>query len=385
MLKADALESMRSLLAARRLEVLNEVLIDQNRIQENYRCLRAAAKHLAVFPVLKSNAYGHGIQIVARLLEKTDAPLFAVDSVAEALEIGRASSKRLLVMGANPPENLARIDHRRLSVAIGNLASLEAVANTKQPFRLHLKWNTGMNRQGFDEADAPAVIAIIKKNPRLIVEGVFSHLADADHPQNDFTDRQQKRFSALLDRLAAAGIEPIYIHLGATAGFLKTTDARINAFRPGIGLYGINPLEPVDRFFEKLSGLRPVMRLQSTVTNVHRLKAGDCVSYNCTFVADQELEIGVIPLGYFEALDRRLSNTAQLDFEHNFYPIAGRVCMNLTCFACPPGTIRVGDKITVIGDDPQQPNSAESIARLIGTIPYEVFTRVERSIRRTIV
>lgn len=369
----------------RRLEVLNEVKISADCIRENFALFRKLLPDCFLFPVLKANAYGHGSKQIARILENSDAPYFALNSFAEASELRKVTTKRFLILGASPPANYRHYDYERIAVSICNLESLWAVAAVKKPVSIHLKLNSGMNRQGFDADEIPAIMEVLKKHPQLDLEGVFFHLADADSVNNIFTRKQENQFGKMLDAITANGFSPKYIHVGATAGCLKTTDPRINSCRPGIGIYGFNPLLPDDPYFSKLSGLKPALSLHSTIINVHRLQAGETVSYNCTYTAPGQTGIGVIPLGYFEALDRRLSNNGFIKYAQNFYSIAGRVCMNLTCFACPPDSLRVGDIVTVISDIPTDRNSIENIAKQIGTIPYEVLTGIERNIRRTII
>lgn len=369
----------------KKLQTLNRVKIDSQNIKHNIEILQQAAHRKDVFPVLKSNAYGHGLNEMVQILKGFDFPYIAVDSYYEALQIWKTHKRPVLIMGPNIPENLSSFKWKNLALGVSNLQVLSAVAKLKNPVKIHLFVNTGMNREGLQQEEFHEALRILKKSPNIELEGVCSHFADADGETEIFNQKQEARFSKYLDIILKEGFSAKYIHLGNSAGFNKTKDSRINAFRPGIALYGYNPLLNSDSNFSKLKDLKPALELISTITNIQHLKKGESVSYNGAFTANKELDVGIVPVGYFEALDRKLSSAGCFKYEDTFLPILGRVCMNFTCFDTKELALKIGDEVTIISKNPTDNNSVENIAKQTGTIPYEVCTRVERSIRREII
>jgi len=367
-----------------KLRVFNRVELFAANLRDNFRLFQKNCPKISIFPVLKSNAYGHGLSEIFKILKSEKPPFVALDSFFEALEIWKIQKYPALLIGPTMPENVSAMNFDFLAISVDTFELLRAVAATKKPIKIHLKWNSGMNRRGFEIADLPEVFAILRKNPKLKIDGIFSHFADADHFQNDFTEKQNAVFSQIVDAFFEQKIYPKWIHLGNSAGAMKTKDRRINAARVGIGLFGINPLDPRDQLFPKLKKLKPVMRVVSTILKTRDLARGEKVSYNGTFSAPRKMRVGVAPFGYFEGLDRRLSNAGFFQIGENFGKICGRVCMNLTVFEIPK-TAKIGDEIGILSENPAAKNSAEKIAKMTGTIPYEVLTRISPTIRREIV
>lgn len=214
----------------------------------------------------------------------------------------------------------------------------------------------------------------------------MTHLADADNETDDsFTHKQVAQFDDLVERILSQGFRPRFIHIAQTAGSAKAQSKYANAVRLGIGLYGINPLGERDAAYKQLNGLRPVLSLKSTVIKVINLEAGDRVSYNGTFTAKKPMQIGVLPLGYYEGVPRDLSNTGVITHGGELLPIVGRVCMNHTMLDLRGSSVAVGDAVTVISADPNEPNSVPRLAAERGLFPYALLTGLSSSVRRVIV
>lgn len=358
----------------------NRVKILANNLCHNFQIFSQNSPEKAIFPTIKSNAYGHGAREVASILQKFRSPFFAVHAPFEAMEL---SEFPILVLGPSLPQDFSNFCGKNIAVSVASVENLRIFSESKIPFTLHLKCNTGMNRQGFDFSDLAEVFEILRRSPHLTVGGVFSHFADADNSGNHGTERQNSIFSAFLDAVFTEKYSPQWIHLGNSAGVLKTRDPRINAMRTGIGLCGINPLESCDEHFSKLQELKPVMRVLSTITNIRTLEEGEAVSYNGTFVAPQKMRIGVVPFGYYEGLDRGFSNAGFFKIGNRIAKILGRVCMNLTVFEVSENE-KIGDEVIILSENPEDQNSAKNMAKEIGTIPYEVFTRISPFLPRTI-
>lgn len=363
----------------RKIDTLNRVEVIAGNILHNFDFFQKENKHAKIFPVLKSNAYGHGLKQVVKILENRGVEYFIVDSYYEALQIKEVSNKKVLMIGYTKPENYKYFKWKNLAVSIFDMESLKTLGKLGQKINVHLFVNTGMNREGISIKDLPLYLAELKKYSALNMEGVCTHLADADNEEDDFTNQQIEKFKKALKIIKDADFNPKYKHISATGGSYKIKFPDFNAVRLGIGLYGYNPAKLFDQ------KLKPAVRVISTVVSVQELKPGDKVSYNCTYMAGKDMKIAILPVGYYECLDRKLSNKGFFKVKDQFLPITGRVCMNLTCVDIVDLDLKIGDEVVVISEKTNDKNSVENMAQMIDTISYEVLTRINGSIRRIII
>lgn len=372
--------------AARQYRTLNRIELDRAAVLHNVRTLQARHPGMSIIPVLKSNAYGHGLREMAAILNGAACDLLAVDGYFEAAAIRHISRHRVLVLGYILPGNARLLDTRRCSFVVQDVAGLEAFGRLRRRVRVHLELNTGMNRLGLQPAELPGYIAALRKFPNIELEGVMSHLADADNEIDDsFTAAQAAQFDRLVAQVLAAGFHPRFIHLAQTAGSTKAHSNYANAMRLGIGLYGINPLGPRDPHYGDLAGLRPVLSLKSTIVKMLPLRPGDKVSYGGTFTAPRAMRLGVLPLGYYEGVPRELSNVGVVTAGGHVLPIVGRVCMNHTMIDLRRSGLAVGDEVTLTSADPLQPNSVARLSADHRLFPYTILTALSSSVRRVVV
>lgn len=370
---------------------LNTVRVLREALRHNLALYRRVFPGKAICPVLKANAYGHGLVEVAKVLEGEmgrGGNFLVVDSLYEAYALqGVGIRSPILILGYTLPENLKG---RRLPFhfAVSDLESAKVL--TEQGAKLHLKIDTGMNRMGFSVEELTGVLPELKGMGAKIV-GVLTHLADADNEYEDsYTFLQLARFEQAVQQVHEAGFDVAWIHAGQSAGALKQRDFLaaagghgdfVTAIRLGIGLYGIAPVE----------GLKPVMQVMSTVVGVRTLAPGDRVSYGGTFTADRAMTIAAVPFGYYEGLPRALSNVGCMrivrdDGSAAVCPIVGRVCMNYTMIdVSGVRNVKIGDSVEVYSNDPAAPNSIAALAKLANTIPYELMVRLAESVRREVV
>jgi alanine racemase len=340
----------------------------------------------AVFPVLKANAYGHGIAIIGGILREVRPPYVAVDGYFEALELRRVLPRQpILVMGAIKPQNFARMEVDNFAFVAHEPAVIRALGALGRPVRIHLELETGMVRHGVSQADLAGILELIQSLPNLRLEGVMSHLADADNPDNSYTELQTQRFDEGVDQVLAGGFAPKWFHLAQSAGAPKVRSRHANAVRPGIGLCGINPLEPADAAHAALTGLKPVLQLISAVAKEVGVPTGQSVSYSRTWTASRPSRIGVLPLGYYEGVRRDLSNVGVVTAGQIPLPIAGRVCMNHTMIDLTGSQVRAGDEVVVISADPEAPNSLVNLCGRANLFHYEVLACLSPAIRRRLV
>lgn len=379
----------------------NRIEISSSAILGNYDLVQKNSPEVTIWPVLKSNAYGHGIKLVTQILKKRTFPYVVVDSYFEALQIREVSKQPILLIGATHPDNWVHMDLRGIAVVVYDFITLDALGSLRKPVAVHLKINTGMNRQGIRPEDVSLFLDQLQKYPTLSLEGLCSHLADADGERDGFTEKQAEVFDSVIRQVRSRGVHPRYYHLANTAGSAKTTSLAVNAVRLGIGLYGFNPLAPHDPAKTALDTLQPALRFISTIIKTDTVRAGEKVSYNGTYTFDQDGTVGILPVGYYEVFDRRLSNKGVVkylgngnrigngnslkQFRTGYLPIRGRVCMNLTVIDTTGVTAKLGDEVEIISNNHADLHSVEAMANLCGTIPYEILVKMNESTRRTVV
>ncbi len=366
-------------------EPLNFVELHEKHLLHNVDLLRQLNSGLGIIPVLKANAYGHGLVEIAEMLNKAHCPFVAVDGYFEASKILGVTKHPILVMGYIRPANIRLLNAKRCSFVVQDTQGLEAFGKLSRPVKIHIELNTGMNRLGLRLSELDDYLKTLKKYPSLKLEGVMSHLADADNAEDSqFTNAQVTLFDQMVERIYESGYRPSVIHLAQTAGSTKARSHYANTMRLGIGLYGINPLASQDTHFHDLDKLLPVMEIKSTIIKVIDLKKGDRVSYNGIFTAPGPMRIGVLPFGYYEGLPRELSDKGSILYEGQILPIVGRVCMNHTMVDLKNTDVRVDSPVTVISADPAQPNSVARICSEHNLFSYTLVTGISSSIRRKV-
>ncbi len=384
-------------------DTLVTVVIFRDRILKNLEVLQQNSNGLAIAPVLKSNAYGHGLVEVANILDGQNLPFFVADSYHEARNL-RASGIRtpILVIGFTQFENLVRNRDKTISFTITDFEQLKKFSEAlRSPQIFHLKIDTGMSRQGVLPGELDSAIALIKKNPNIVLEGVCSHLADSAHENHEFNDRQIALWNLSAEKILQEFRNLKYYHLPASAGLKDLSKIKSNMGRIGKAIYG---LSDVYRGFERSNtgtlarvsgrggtstlvgeGLQPAMEMRARLTGVKKIKAGDTVSYGMTFKADRDMVVGTIPVGYFEGVDRRLSNVGVVQYKDKYCRILGRVSMNITVIDLTEvSEPKAGDEVVVVSANREDQNSVENLAKLCGTIALDFVVHIPQHLRRVV-
>ncbi|MGI5827315.1 MAG: alanine racemase [Patescibacteria group bacterium] len=362
-------------------ETLNRLEIKRSAILANYETLKKQQPDNAIFPVLKSNAYGHGLKELAQILNETDAPLVAVDSFPEAQIIKKYFKRDILILSRMPRKVYTYATSKRYQFAV---ADEEVLAALPRGAKIHLFLNTGMNREGIK--DLPAFLEKNqKKLNQLKIVGLCSHLANADTitPENE---AQLEKFLTALKYLERTGQRPQWVHLGNSAGVFTLKNNKLTAFRSGLALYGYNPLSPDHpRFKEVGESLQPALELYSHVVARQAVSAGEKVSYSGSYQAQGEENIAVVPFGYYEGLPRRLSGQAVFYCKEEKLVVAGNICMNSTCLSSGSRSLPLGTEIQLISANPKQSNSLSNLAAQAEMIEYELLCGLKANIRRVII
>jgi alanine racemase len=360
---------------------LIEIQISRSRLLANWRAYQNRYPDFGLAPVLKSNAYGHDLVMVAEILDQESPAFFVVDSWPEAQSLRRAGIKSpILIIGYVRPENIKASRLSNLAFTVTSLEQLRELSLISSRLTIHLKIDTGMRRQGLEVDQVDEALEILRAKPNLSLEGLCSHLADADNKNPEFTREQLAAWSKILARFETEFPHIKYKHLAASAGAVYAGEAPGNVLRLGLGLYGINssPLSDIK--------LQPVLEMRAPISSVRPLLAGEGIGYNLSYRAEKNLTVATVPAGYYEGVDRRLSNSGFFKIGSTFCPIVGRVSMNISSLdvsAVPAA--QVGDSVVIISREEPDPNSAANIAKQIGAIPYEVLVHIPGALRRTLV
>lgn len=360
---------------------LVEVLIYEQSLISNLNYFNKRLKPARIAPVLKSNAYGHGLVSVAKILDKQYPPFIIVDSFFEALILRNEKIKSaLLVIGYTSSENIKNSNLSGVAYTVTSLEELEnLVLGIDSPQELHLKIDTGMHRQGILMEHIDQVILLVKRNPNLLITGICSHLADADGPDSSMTKEQIRKWNDLVELFKKNIPTVVHFHLSATAGFEYSSGISATSMRLGIGLYGIDPTGRYQKH------LMPVLEMYSRITSLRLIPAGEAVGYNLTYKADRQMRLATVPVGYYEGVDRRLSNIGEFAMDGKPLPIRGRVSMNMTSIDVTNQDVELGDQVQVISAEIDQPNSVVNIAKQCKTIPYVILVHIPQHLRRTVV
>lgn len=362
----------------------NQILVSQSALLHNLDLFEGLSGQPAI-PVLKGNAYGHGISLVAKALEGQHLPYIAVDGYFEALRIREVSKQPVLIMGAILPENYARMKYDNFAFVVHDEPSIHALGKTGKKVKVHLEANTGMNRYGARPDEMETLARSILQYKNLTLEGVMSHLADSDGDDPATVNLAVNLFDSCVTTILAIGATPTLFHVAQSAGSLKAHSKYSNAFRLGVGLYGINPFPKAHKLHDRLNTLQPALQLVSTLTKVIQLEKGDKVSYNYIFTAPKRMKLGVLPLGYYEGVNRALSNAGTVKLDSKFAPIVGRVCMNHTMIGLEGINAKVGDPVIVYSHNPDDTNSIDAIAAAQGLFNYNLLTSLSPDVRRILV
>ena len=360
--------------------------IDLDALEHNYKVARTrigdGVKYLGV---VKADAYGHGAIQVSRKLEQLGADYLAVASLDEARELRHAGiTLPILILGHTPSEMVPQLISYHITQAVSAMAKAEEYSAEAQKcggtLRVHIKVDTGMSRLGFlvrgehFESGVNAIAAACAL-PGLDAEGIFTHFAVSDMDGAEYeayTREQFGVFTRVLDALAAKGRTFRIRHCTNSGALTRYPEMYLDMVRPGIALYG----EGSDA--ERL-GLKPVMRLKTSISTIKVFDPDTTVSYGRTFRTEGKTRIGVLPVGYADGFFRGLSNRASVQTDYGPAPIRGRICMDMCMVDLTDlPEVKVGDTVELFG----QRQSVGSLAALLDTIPYELTCAVNKRVPR---
>lgn len=331
------------------------------------------AKDKNIIAIVKANAYGHGAIEISKFLERKEVSYLGVANLDEALELkNNKIRKKILILGSIDDDEIIKAIKLNIMFTVYDYDQISFLASLDlKKIKFHLKVDTGMNRLGISIDEVDKAIKKISNNRNLIIEGIYTHLAEADKKNSSFTKKQIKCFESVVKSFNEKGFNIKFIHASNSSGILNYDSQIFNTVRPGLFLYGLSSERK----------LKPAMTLESKIIKIRVLKKGDSVSYGRTFVSKKKMVIGVIPIGYADGLPRALSNKGYVYCKGKKCKILGRVCMDLTMIDITNiKNIRVGQKIVIFDDNLQ---SASMLASTINTIPYDIVCGISKRVMRS--
>ncbi len=355
--------------------------IDLGTLENNYRILQETTG-TPVMPVVKANAYGHGLEEVAKTLEKAGAKWCGVARIEEALLLRNAGNRmNILVLGYTAPQRVQEAILNNISLTVYDpivvRAYAQQAASLNQPLDVQVKVDTGMGRLGIPTEKALEFILQIKALQEFHFQGIFTHFACADEPEKPYTQQQLDKFNKILKQMQSQGIRPELIHSANSAAALNFPLSRFDLVRCGLALYGLSPSYET----HLPEGIKPTLSWKTRLISVKQIPSGQGISYGYQYFTKKSEKIGVIAAGYGDGLRRQMGNTVLLRGKR--VPVVGIVCMDqcvLQVDHIPDA--RVGDEVVLIGKQGEDEITVTEVAQNWNTISYEVICGLAARIPR---
>ncbi len=362
--------------------------VDLAAIRDNVALLRGRAPGAELMAVVKADGYGHGILPAARAAVAGGASWLGVATAAEAMTVRNAGIQgRLMCWLYSPGESFDGLVAAGVDLSAsspGQVAEIsEAASRVGLPARVHLKADTGLSRGGATLADWPVLVdaALRAEASGLIsVVGLWSHMACADEPGHPSIAAQLRAFHDALELAEKSGVRPEVRHLANSAATLTLPEARYDLVRTGIAVYGLDPMPSLGPAREL--GLRPAMTLTGRLATTKRVGAGTGVSYGHRYTTSRETTLGLVPLGYADGIPRQGTNLLEVWLAGRRRTVAGTVCMDQFVVDVGDDEIRAGDEVILFGPGDRGEPTAQDWADKLGTISYEIVTRIGPRIPR---
>lgn len=356
------------------MQIIAEINLDH--LDHNIKEINRVSKNKEIIAVIKSNAYGHGSIGIAKSLEKLGVRFFAVANLEEAIELRENNiSSKILILGRTDEEKLSELITYDLIQTVISKEYSEFLLESNLNIKIHIKINTGMNRFGFDLTTIRNIDTVTKEiqhlydSKTLIVDGIYTHFTDAANKKT--THNQISLFSNLILKLREKKINPKHIHCSNSIATTIYSDNTIdNIVRVGMLIYGIDQTKQID--------LKPILKLKAKILNIQKIKAGQSIGYGKTFIADRNMKVATIAIGYADGLPISYSECGYVYYNNNKCKIIGRITMDYTMVDVTNLPVQIGEYVEVISSK----ISVERISELSKTIPYEIFTNLGSRINR---
>ncbi len=356
--------------------------VNLSQLERNLLAIRSHVSPAMVMPMVKANAYGHGVDGVAPFIEPF-VDYFGAATSEEGIHLRELGVKKpILVAGGTLIEQLNAFAEYDLTLTGSSIELLEAAEEvsreTGRRIKVHLKFDTGMERVGLHEYEAEPLIEFSLGLKHVDVEGIYTHLANSELDDRSYSKLQLERFQEILhvyEKLSEPA--PVLKHVNNSGGILNLPDSNFDMVRPGVLFYGVYPGHEVDRVID----VKPALTWRSRVTYSKITKSGRPISYGSLWQAERETRIVTIPCGYADGYFRRMTNQAQVIIHRKKYPQVGRICMDQFMVDVGEEDVKVGDNVILLGGE----ITAYDLAEWAGTNEYEVLTNISARVPRVFV
>ncbi|OGI09510.1 MAG: alanine racemase [Candidatus Margulisbacteria bacterium GWF2_35_9] len=348
------------------------LIVDLNKFINNIATVKNKLNpKTKILAVVKADAYGHGAVMISKIAEDEGVAYLGVATIDEAIEIREAGIKMPILILTEPTdlERLKGVLYYDISLTVFSdsfLNELQILTNElHKKVKVHLKVNTGMNRVGINVKDALKMVNTILTNKNLELEGLFTHLSDADNHDHSYTNNQLTVFNKLIENLEAEGIHIPIKHAANSMATLNHPAAHFDMVRVGLVLY------------------KDIMTFKAKLIHVHDVEKDAEIGYCRTYKTNNTMRIGVVSVGYADGYSRALSNKASVLIKGQLCPVVGNVCMDMIMVSIPNNLrVKVGDEVTLIGSEGNKKITVNDIAKLCNTIDYEVMCSIGKRVPR---
>ncbi len=376
--------------------------ISLSAVAHNFHAVKTIIQNRPVIAVVKADAYGHGAIEVSKRLLKEGASYLAVAFAGEAVVLRNAGIGSPIIVLFDKGDVRDFFDLQLIPV-IYNIDAAHALSREatkrKTAVKVHVKIDTGMGRLGLHGKRIMSDLTKLTEIPGIVIEGLLSHFSEADLTDRSYANRQLEKFHRIRETLEKKLNRKILSHMANSAAVISYKDACLDAFRPGIMLYGYNPVRDAESGAQcpelhsetrdpesSFVNLIPVMSVKTKILSLRNLPAGAPVSYGRTFITKRKSKIGVLPIGYADGYNRLFSNNADVLVGGKRVPVAGRVCMDLTMIdVTDVKGVREDDDVVIIGTQGRETINALELAKRSNTIPYEILTSLGSRAQRVYV
>lgn len=361
-----------------------QVEVDLSRLKENFTAIRDHVRPARIMPVLKANAYGHGLVRVAKLMEELGADYLGVAVLEEGILLRQRGIKTpILVTGGILGNQVPHFIGYDLTITASSVSKLdqieEAADKMDKPARVHLKIDTGMERLGVHYYSAESFLEKALSCRHVQVEGVFSHFARSEETDLLYTRMQLERFLEVLSFYEKRSLDPPPLrHIANSGAILQLPESHLDMVRPGILLYGVYPSEKTQRTVE----VRPALTWKSKVVYFKVIRPDHPVGYGSKWRSDRPVRAVTVPVGYGDGYFRSMSHKAEVLIRGKRFPVVGAISMDQIVVNLGDGTAYNNDEVILIGEMKSGRIRCEDLAEWAGTIPYEILTNINTRVPR---
>lgn len=375
---------------------LNTVEISKKALVYNLKQFRKrVGKKVKIMAVVKANAYGHGIGEVAKIVSLNGGDWLGVNSLEEGMLLREEGiTLPILILGYIPLTKIGEAVKNNLSFVVYNQRTIKKVNQEAkklgQEAKAHLKIETGTNRQGIKIKDVSSFTKFCLKQKNIFLEGIYTHYANIEDTLDPgFAMEQLEVFKKALQLIKEVNIKIPIRHTACSAATILFDKTFFDLVRVGIGLYGLwpSPETKISAQEKKIKiDLHPVLTWKTKVAQIKEVPQGETISYGRTYRTGRKSKIAILPVGYWDGYDRRLSNSGRVLIGSQFAPVVGRVCMNMIMVDVTDiPKVEVEDEVVLLGKQGKNEITAEEIAQKVGTINYEIVTRINPELPRKVV